>query len=138
MSWIQPVTNWTTQNCFNYADFNRIEGNSAALATLLQTCGFNLSLMAITNRSDGSFLDFYDSLNRIESNILALYACYNVAPSGWVAPKTTWTYDQPFSYIDTNRMEGNQLALYNQINGIIQEYPVCGQGFNICGLGWYN
>ncbi|SPF53382.1 conserved hypothetical protein [Candidatus Desulfosporosinus infrequens] len=97
-----------------------------------------MSLTTITNRSDGSFLDFYDSLNRIEGNILVLYNCYNVAPSGWIAPKTTWTYDQPFSYIDTNRMEGNELALYNMVNSIIQEYVFCGQSLTICGLGWQN
>ncbi len=138
MAWINPVANWTAQSYFNYADFNRIEGNSAALATLLQTCGFNLSLTTITNRVDGSTLDFYDSLNRIEGNILALYACYGVAPSGWITPKTTWTYDQPISYADTNRMEGDELALYNMVNGIVQEYVVCGQGLTICGLGWHN
>jgi len=138
MAWANPVTNWTAHNYFNYADWNRIEGNSAALATLMQTCGYNVALTTITNRIDGSTLDFYDSLNRIEGNILSLYACYNVAPLGWIAPKTTWTYDQPFSYIDTNRMEGDELALYNMVNGIIQEYVACGQSLTICGLGWQN
>lgn len=137
MAWQTPITNWTIQDYFNYTDFNRIENNSDAIATLLQTCGYNLTLTTITSR-DYSTLDFYDSLNRIESNILALYNCYAVAPPGWITPKTTWTYDQPFSYVDTNRMEENELALYNMISGIIQEYPVCGQSLAICGLGWYN
>lgn len=138
LAWQQPITTWMSQNYFNTTDFNRIEGNTAELAVLLQTCGFNVSLTTITNRSDGSYLDFYDSLNRIEGNILALYNCYAVAPTGWVDPKTTWSYDQSFSYQDTNRMEGNELALYNMINGILQEYQVCGQSLNICGLVWNN
>lgn len=138
MAWQTPVTNWSAQNYFNYTDFNRIENNVSALVALLQNCGFNLSLTMITSRLDGSYLDFYDSLNRIESNILTLFNCYGIAPPGWITPKTTWNYDQPFSYVDTNRMEGNELALYNMVSGIIQEYPICGQGFEICGLGWYN
>ncbi len=137
MAWQTPITNWSAQDYFNYTDFNRIEANTAALATLLQTCGFTVALTTITSR-DYSTLDFYDSLNRIESNILALYNCYAVAPASWITPKTTWTYDQPFSYTDTNRMEGNELALYNMISGIIQEYPICGQSLSICGLGWRN
>ncbi|MDR3541071.1 MAG: hypothetical protein P4L69_08945 [Desulfosporosinus sp.] len=139
MAWITPVTNWTPQNYFNYTDWNRIESNCVVIAALLQICGYDVDMVTIVNRSDGSYLDFYDSLNRIEGNILALYNCYEVAPvEAWIAPVITWTYDLPFSYQDTNRMEGNELGLYNMLNGIIQEYTYCGQGFEICGLGWYN
>lgn len=137
MSWQNPVTNWTAQSYFNYTDFNRIEGNASAIATLLRTCGFTVTLTTVTSRAYTT-LDFYDSLNRMESNLLALYNCYHVAPPGWITPKTTWSYDQPFSYLDTNRMEGNEAALYNMVSGIIQDYPICGQSLNICGLGWRN
>ena len=138
MAWTQPVTNWSARNYFNYTDWNRIESNTQALAELLQTCGFNVSLSTITDRTDGSYLDFYDSVNRIENNMLTLYNCYAVLPPGWQTPKTTWSYDQSFSYQDTNRIEGNELVLYNLVNGIVQEYPVCGQSLAIAGLGWYN
>lgn len=137
MAWILPVTTWTSQSYFNFSDFNRIENNCAALKALLQECGYTVTLTTITSR-DYSTLDFYDSLNRIENNILTLFNCYGVAPPGWVPPKTTWTYDMPFSYKDTNRMEGNELALYNMISGILQEYTFCGQSLVICGLNWYN
>lgn len=137
MAWTEPVTNWTAQRYFNDSDFNRIEENTAAIAALLATCGYTVSLTTITSR-DYSTLDFYDSLNRIEGNILALYNVYAVAPPGWIPPKTTWTYDEPFSYTDTNRTEGNELALYTMLNGIIQEYSVCGQSLAICGFSWYN
>lgn len=100
--------------------------------------GFDFNLTTITWRTDGSFLDFYDSLNNIEGNILSLYSAYGIAPSGWVIPVTSWTYDMPFSYVDTNRMEGNLLALYNLIGGSIAELVFCGQSLAICGLGWYN
>lgn len=137
MSWQTPVIS-NAQSYYNYTDWNRVENNLNALVTLIQACGYNLTLTTITNRADGSYLDFYDSLNRIEGNILALFNCYAVAPPGWITPKVSWTFDMPISYADTNRMEGNETALYNMVNGIIQEYPVCGQGINICGLGWYN
>jgi len=137
MAWQTPIVSNAT-SYFNYTDWNRVEGNCAAIAALLITCGITVSLTTVTSRADGSYLDFYDSLNRIEGNILALYAAYNVAPAGWVVPKTTWIYDQPFSYVDTNRMENNTLGLYNQVNGIIQEYVLCGQSLTICGLTWNN
>ena len=137
MSWQTPVIS-NAQSYYNYTDWNRVENNINVLVTLIQACGYYLSLTTITNRADGSYLDFYDSLNTIEGNILALLNCYGVAPQGWITPKVSWTFDMPISYVDTNRMEGNELALYNMVNGIIQEYPVCGQGLTICGLGWYN
>ena len=135
MAWQSPVISSAT-SYFNYTDWNRIEGNVAVLTALLQKYGYTLNLTTIINRVDGSTLDFYDSINRIESNIEALFNCYGISPPGWVLPKTTWTLEQPFSYVDTNRMEGNLLALYNLINGI--ETPFCGQNFAICGLGWFN
>lgn len=135
--WIPAKTNWTAQDYLNYGDFDRIEFNCDALATLFQTCGYNLSLVTNIIRAMSS-LDFYDDLNRIEGNILAIFNLCGVNPTGWVTPKTTWSYDQVFSYTDVNRMEGNELTLYNMVSGIIQEYPICGQGFNICGVGWYN
>lgn len=137
MAWQIPVVSSAT-SYFNYTDWNRIEGNCVALAALLQTCGYIVALTTVTSRADGTYLDFYDSINRIEGNILALYTCYSIAPSGWITPKTTWTFDQPFSFTDTNRMEGNTLALYNLVSGIIQEYVVCGQSLAICGLTWNN
>jgi hypothetical protein len=137
MAWIPPVVSSAT-SYFNFSDWNRIEGNCVALAALFQVCGYTVPMTTVTSRSDGSYLDFYDSINRIEGNILALYACYGIAPAGWITPKTTWTYDQPFSFTDTNRMEGNELALYNMVSGIIQEYVVCGQSLVICGLTWNN
>jgi spore cortex formation protein SpoVR/YcgB (stage V sporulation) len=92
----------------------------------------------VTNRADGSYLDFYDSINRIEGNILTLYNSYGIAPVGWQTPKTNWSYDQQFSYKDTNRIEGNEQALYQMVNGIIQEYVVCGQSLNLCAMTWNN
>lgn len=137
MAWITPVTSSAT-SYYSFTDWNRIENNVTVLVSLLRTCGYTLSLTTVINRSDGSYMDFYDSLNRIENNILAIYNCYAIAPTGWISPKTTWSYDEPLSYVDTNRIEGNELGLYNMLNGIIQEYPVSGQSLAICGLGWYN
>jgi hypothetical protein len=137
-TWQAPKTNWNASNYFNYSDFNCIENNINVLISLLQICGYNLNLTIIASRADGSYLDFYDSLNRIEGNILSVYNCYKNAPSGWLTPVTNWTYDMPFSYVDTNRMENNELGLYNMLNSVIQELPYCGQGFEICGFDWYN
>ncbi|SPF51247.1 conserved hypothetical protein [Candidatus Desulfosporosinus infrequens] len=133
-----PGTPWTAQDYFNYSDWNYIESNIVSIAALLQKRGYTLNLTTITNRTDGSTLDFYDSLNRIEGNILALFNCYGIAPPGWITPKTTWTFNQPFSYVDTNRIEGNELALYNLVTGAMVESLFCGQNLAICGLGWHN
>ncbi len=125
MAWQTPGTS-NAQSYYNYTDWNRVENNVNVLVTLLQACGFNPSLTTITNRADGSYLDFYDSLSRIEGNILALFNFYGFTPPGWITPKTNWTYDQSISYVDTNRMEGNELALYTLINNIISSFIYSG------------
>ncbi|KLU65734.1 hypothetical protein DEAC_c23640 [Desulfosporosinus acididurans] len=137
MSWQTPKTDWKPTDYFNYTDFNRIEGNVEEIASLLFICGFSLSLVIVTTR-DYSTIDFYDSLNRIESNVQALVDCYGVAPANWIEPKTDWTFDVPFSNVDTNRMESNLNGLYQLVKSSVIEYPMCGQSLSICGLGWYN
>lgn len=137
-SWQTPVTS-TAASYYSYSDWNRVENNVVYLVSLLQTCGIIIpALTTVTNRADGSYMDFYDSLNRIESNILAIFLGYHIAPVGWITPKTNWSYNQPISYLDTNRIEGNEQGLYNMLSGVIQEFPICGQSLNICGLGWRN
>lgn len=72
MAWQTLVTNWNASSYFNYTDWNRIEGNCDVIVAFLVTCGYIVPITTISNRSDGSYLDFYDSLNRIENNIWAI------------------------------------------------------------------
>ena len=138
LNWITPVTSWIASNYYNFGDLNRIESNTTYINNALTRMGYSLSLAAqITNRTMSSF-DFYDSVNRIENNILLLEAGLGFTPTGWVTPIINWTYGAPFSYTDANRLEVNLNGMYNNINNINAEVLYAGQSLAICGYDWKN
>lgn len=118
---------------YNYYDLNRVETNVDTIADLIETFAVRPTLEAIiTNRTKTS-IEYYDSLNRIERNILALKnATYQ--PTGWITPKTNWvSVVDAFGYTDANRLESNLANLYQTISNIADAHLKCGT-FN-CGQG---
>jgi len=133
MAWQTPTLNWNAQNYFNYSDFNRAENNTVYVSALLNAQGYiNALNTTITNRTNVN-LDFYDSLNRIEANILSLQQSLGYVPTGWITPVTAWTYDLPFDYNTANRWEQDVNLIYTTINNIVTEYIYCGAVNAICG-----
>lgn len=124
MAWVEPKTDWAPDDYYNYGDLNRVETNTAHLASLLEQLGQPVPLTYITNRDRRRF-EFFDSLNRIESNIKALADNF-YAPEGWEQPKTTWASLQRFDYRDANRLEHNLLLLYELIQNVIENMKYCG------------
>ncbi|MDJ0305397.1 hypothetical protein [Dehalobacter sp.] len=129
MAWVTPKTDWTANNYYNYGDLNRVEGNINAMVDLINTYASITGLTSITNRDITSF-EFYDSLNRIEQNVLALKNA-TFEPLGWITPKTDWHTLDPFDYTDANRLESNLLALYIMVNKIKAYLKYCGTYY--CG-----
>jgi len=124
MAWVTPKTDWVSSDYYNFADLNRVENNANEIAALIATFTNPITLDSVNTSRDNTSIEFYDSLNRIENNILA-FAIY--LPLVWVTPKTNWASLSNFDYSDANRLEGNLLALYNMINNIIAEFRYCGQ-----------
>lgn len=133
MPWVEdPKTNWTKDDYYNYWDLDRVEANTAYLATIPDVFYPPPALEPpVTNRTM-LMLEFYDGLNRAERNIDKLRAAL-YTPLGWEQAKTDWRSGQPFKYKDAARLENNLLRLHVLIMAIIDAFRYCGEV--ICGDG---
>lgn len=102
-----------------------MENNIQHIASMLGThLGQTFTLSIVSNRNMTRF-EYYDSLNRIESNIAFLVGKF-YTPAGWEASKTTWSSNQAFGYIDANRLERNLFLLYELLNKTMDNYKFSG------------
>lgn len=126
---LEPKT-FASNDYYNYYDLNRVEINTLAAKDLTEVLRGDISLEDIDFDRDMKSIPFADVLNKVEKNINTLgNKLYK--PKGWTQPKLDWTYNQPFSYVDANRLERNLLLLYNYAKGNIDNIPHC--GMYICG-----
>jgi hypothetical protein len=126
MAWITPKTDWTTEDYYNYGDLNRVENNTDYLKTELNNLGYLPSINTINTARDNTTIEFYDSLNRVESNIKALKDS-SYEPLSWITPQTDWaSVSQPFSYIDANRLENNLLNFKTMVDRLKEDIRYCG------------
>lgn len=124
MAWLEPKTDWTIDDYYNFEDLNRVENNINEIKDLINSYSAISALTSITSRNM-TRIEFFDSLNRIESNVLALKnATYQ--PLGWIVPKIDWASLKPFDYSDANRLESNLLALYGLVNKTKDYLQYCG------------
>ena len=107
---INPKTNWTNTEKYNYGDINKVEGNTSLIFNYYDDIGFTIPVTSfITNRTLVD-RDTVSSINRLENNIEAL-AIGIMYPPTWKS-KVTWTRARGFTYNDANRWEYN----YNNNN----------------------
>lgn len=125
MPWIEPKTDWTDRDYYNAADLNRVESNSAHIADLLtEYRGQPVTISVVANR-DMTRIEFYDSMNRIESNIQTLADNF-FEPVGWIEPKTNWQSGQPFDWQDARRLELNLKLIYDLLLKAFDTLKYCG------------
>lgn len=124
-NWEFVPIEWTPEDFYNFADLDRVESNTQAIVYLLEEhLQIVVDLIIFTSRNVKRF-EFYDSLNRIEGNILTLGDTL-YKPDGWEQPKTNWRSGQPFDYRDANRLERNLYLLYVLILATIENLKYCG------------
>lgn len=128
IEWVEPKTNWTADDYYNFYDLNAVEINTEAIAQILeQYLKIIVNIITFTQR-DMTRIEFSNEMNRIEGNIGALANAF-YTPPGWEAPKTTWQSGLPgggFSYRDANRLERNLYLLYKLIESAIDSLRYCG------------
>lgn len=136
MAWITPITDWEATDYYNHSDLSRVESNTSFLNDLFVLNGYSPATTTFVTSRTNAYIDYYDSLNRIEANILALKEC-SFQPLTWSAPKTTWvSVIDAFSYIDANRLETNLSGLKAMIDEIVKAYLYCGDSMTtVCGKG---
>jgi hypothetical protein len=120
-------TDWLPTDYYNAGDLNRVE--SATLVVRDRVIKFRGQLVQIeptvTNR-DETRIEFADSLNRIETNILRLKLTF---PETYIfnPSKTDWAQDTPFSFADARRLEQDLYDMWHRIENNISNIPYAGQ-----------
>lgn len=139
-SWVTPIIDWdgTTagRKYYNFGDIDRVEQNTEYLYDEFVAIGYIPAITTFTYPRTTKTIDFFDDLNRIENNILAIKNA-TWEPLVWTTPQITWaSVQQSFSFVDTNRIEQNLLYLYNMLNNIKDAYIYCGDSqTSIAGKG---
>ena len=119
-------TDWLPTDYYNFEDLNRVEQATEIVRDRIAIFrGENVPIDIVTNRSE-SHIEFADSLNRIENNILQLKLTFpNTALFEF--SKTDWVHDTPFDFSDANRLERNLYDMFYAIEANISNIPYCGQ-----------
>jgi len=131
MPWIQPKTDWTSEDDYNFPDMDRVENNTQVVKETLEELQGPVELGDIVTGRNMLDIDFDDDLNRIEGNIAALAAAF-YEPVGWQTPKTDWQGGvSRFSYLDAIRLELNLKLLYELITITLENLNYCGEFY--CG-----
>lgn len=123
--WIEPKTDWTSQDYYNFSDLNRVEIDTKYIAAVLSDFrAVPINLDTVTNRDTKRF-EYYDSMNRVEGNEQILADNF-FQPVGWETPKTNWRSGGRFDYRDANRLEKNLLLLCDLVLKAIDNLKYCG------------
>jgi hypothetical protein len=118
---------WLPSDYYNAEDLNRVE--QATLVVKERVITFRGQLIQIdspkTDRTEKT-IEFADSLNRIETNLLRLKLTF---PETYVfnPSKTDWTHDTPFSFADARRFEQDLYDMWYTIENNISNIPYAGQ-----------
>lgn len=119
-------TNWLPSDYYNYEDLNRVEQATEIVKNRVAVFyGEIVSLDGVTKNRNEITVEFADSLNRIETNILRLILTFP-NNSRFQDPKTDWTHDMPFDFADAIRLEKNLYDMYYSIENNISTIPYCG------------
>jgi len=129
MPWMEPKTDWTSFDYYNYGDLNRIENNTAEVAAFLESIQYQVPELTVVTNRDKKSIDFISSINRVENNIEQLKDAF-IAPPGYQG-KETWTVKKGFSYKDANRLENNLKLIYEWAHRVKENYRYCGTFY--CG-----
>lgn len=131
MAWIPAKTDWTADDFYNYSDLNRVENNTDYIKSALQSLGYTPILSSINTARTKASIDYYDDINRVESNIKAL-ADASYEPLSWLTPELDWiSVYKVFDYEDANRLESNLVNLKAMVENISEEIRYCGTYY--CG-----
>jgi hypothetical protein len=137
MAWITPVTDWDATEYYNFhVDLERVENNTDYLDDYFSSLGYVSGISSIVTGRDNTALVYYDDMNRIEANILALKTC-SYEPLTWSTPNTAWaSAATTFDYNVADRLEVNLLGLKTMMESIEAAFLICGDSMTtICGKG---
>lgn len=128
---IDPRTNWTSEDYYNFDDLNRVEANTQFIAEYIKSLQYNMPDLVIRTDRDMTSIDFISSIERVQENIEKIRTNF-ITPLDYQGIREN--IGKGFSYIDANRLEDNVKKLYDLALIIKDNLIYCGT-FS-CGSEW--
>jgi hypothetical protein len=114
MSWIEPKTDWTSQDTFNFSDYNRIKNN---IAYLRERAVKLVKPFEIQDMGDDmtSYAELFDAskFNTIEQNLETINN--NAYLKDYGTKQTFYDNGVFIAYAELNRIESATLDIYNML-----------------------
>lgn len=113
MVWIEPKTDWTADDAFDYVAYNRVTGNIIYLKTFADTLFLHLTKLSLETEKGNLSLIYARHMNAIEKGLETL----NLETYGLKIGETK-TYKangKVPTYEEYNRIESATLVLYNTL-----------------------
>jgi hypothetical protein len=122
LSWTAPKTNWTKNDRFEVADWDRIRFNLEAMHNLAVNLFEAVEIAATKNKTVLSYL-YASDLNTIENNLEAINAAS--VKLGIGERKTFTPNGSSIDYTELNRIESACLSIYRAMQSFIDKYYFC-------------
>ena len=114
MSWIEPKTDWTSQDAFNFSDYNRIKNN---IAYLRERAVKLVKPFEIQDMGDDmtSYAELFEAskFNTIEQNLETINN--NAYLKDYGTKQTFYDNGVFIAYAELNRIESATLDIYNML-----------------------
>mgnify|MGYP000411609526 FL=1 len=114
MSWIEPKTDWTSQDTFNFSDYNRIKNNIAYLRERVVKL---VKPFEIQDMGDDmtSYAELFEAakFNTLEQNLETINN--NAYLKDYGTKQTFYDNGVFIAYAELNRIESATLDIYNML-----------------------
>lgn len=111
--WIEPKTDWTSQDAFDYVAYNRVSGNVTFLKAFADTLFARLTELSLETEKTNLSLIYARHMNAIEDGLELLNAETYGKEIG--EKKTYKPNGNVPTYEEYNRIERACLVLYNEL-----------------------
>lgn len=121
MSWIEPKTDWTSDDRFDAPNYNRIKNNLLFLHEMAETLYHPFGIEDMGLDKDYSSFYYADEINMLSDNLERIHS--NIYPVE-IGEKTVYVQNQVFiGYEDLNRIESATLRMYALLKGQKENKP---------------
>lgn len=121
MAWVEPKTDWTSQDAFDYVAYNRVTGNIMHLKDLANYLFSRLNEFDLETEKDNLSLIYARHMNDIENGLKSINDTtyrLNIGETKSYKPNGNVP-----DFTEYNRIESACLNLYNQLQSHKQNLP---------------
>lgn len=125
MAWVTPKTNWSSNESYNYQDWNRVLNNLQEVYLFYQNLKYTLPAMTFSDTiSAYGEMKYLSDVNSIESRLNTIKQS-TLTPLDW-QESIVWSATTTFSSSAANRWEENTKRLWDLGGLIVQGARRCG------------